>query len=735
MAAEVGLPIAEAAAYGRLRRLLTGPPLSNDQEISERLTNPVALAILSSDALSSVAYATEEMLKVLVPVAGLPAYRVSLPLAAAIVSLLLLLVLSYRQTIKAYPNAGGAYVVTRDNFGLIPAQAAGVALLIDYTMTVAVSTSAAVAALYSYFPALFSLRVLIGVFFVWLIAWGNLRGIRAAGRLFAAPTYFFLAAVAMLLAAGLRAAVTGHLHPLPPPPGLPSAGAALPALLVVRAYASGITAVAGVEAISNGVSVFRPVEWRNARRVLTWMGAILAVSFSGITLLAWRLQPVPSERRTLVSQLGAALFGETGSGRAALLVLQVATTAILVLAANTSFADFPRLASFHARDSFLPRSFMRRGPRLEFTVGIVTLAVMATTVMIVLGADVHRMIPLYAVGVFASFTFSQAGMTRRHLRVRQDGWRTGLLINTVGALGSGSALLAVLVTKFAHGAWVVVVLIPAGVGLTLAVRRHYQRVDGWLAKPSTGCACWRRLRVVIGLTRPDAAMAAAARNYAAGLEPEEGVDVTTIANRRRARAALGDIRRRQILGSLTLLVVPLRLGEGLPPPWAPARLFLRGVRQLSDAAAGTLVVDQDRATTRGAHACVVAVGAADGLARRSLALARRLRPDELHAVHVELDPEEAKRVADQWRKTDFGIELETVPAPYRERGGPLLAEVRRLRQAGAAVVTVVIGRLSVRWWQRPLHCDDTAAVRAALRGEPGTAVTEHLLRRTDVASD
>jgi hypothetical protein len=415
------------------------------------------------------------------------------------------------------------------------------------------------------------------------------------------------------------AALTGHLHPIPPPSGLPATAAALPALVVARAYASGITAVTGVEAISNGVSVFRPVEWRNARRVLTWMGAILAVSFTGITLLAWRLRPVPTERRTLVSELGAALFGRTAGGRAALLILQVTTTAILVLAANTSFSDFPRLASFHAADGYLPRPFLRRGPRLVFSVGIVTLAVLAMTVTIVLGADVHRMIPLYAVGVFASFTFSQAGMTRRHLRLRQKGWRTGLLINGVGVLGSGSALVAILVTKFTHGAWVVALLIPAGVGFTLCVRRYYDHVDGWLAQPHTGHADWRR------------------------------------------------------------------------------------------------------------HVCVVAVGAADGMARRGLELARRLQPDELHAVHVEVDPEETKRVVARWQAMDLGVDLEVVPAPYRERGGPLLAAVRQSRQAGATMVTVVICRLVVRWWQRPLLSDDTAAVRAALLGEPGVAVIENEL--------
>jgi amino acid transporter len=272
----------------------------------------MALAVLSSDALSSVAYATEEMVRVLLPVAGVAAFTLSVPISALIVGLLLLLVLSYRQTIKAYPSAGGAYIVTRDNFGLVPAQFAGVALLLDYVMTVAVSIAAAVAALYSYFPSIYAERVPLAVALIWLVAWGNLRGVRAAGRLFAVPTYAFLASIASLIVAGVVAALHGGLHPIPPQPGttLRSVGA-VGFLYLVHAYASGTTALTGVEAISNGVPVFRPVEWRNARLVLTWMGAILAVSFGSITILASKLHPVPTNRKSLVSELGAALFGHS----------------------------------------------------------------------------------------------------------------------------------------------------------------------------------------------------------------------------------------------------------------------------------------------------------------------------------------------------------------------------------------------------------------------------------------
>ncbi|MDQ1518002.1 MAG: hypothetical protein QOE80_3832 [Actinomycetota bacterium] len=706
-----------------VRRLLLGPPLPSDRESSERLSNPLALAVLSSDALSSVAYATEEMLKILVPVAGVAAYRLSLPIAGAVVGLLCLLVLSYRQTIKAYPNAGGAYIVTRDNFGLVPAQAAGMALLVDYVMTVAVSVSAAVAALYSYFPSLFPVRVVLAVTCIWLVAWGNLRGVRAAGRTFALPTYFFLASIASLLVGGLVSGLSGRLHPLPPASGLPVASA-VPLLVLVRAYASGTTALTGVEAISNGVPIFRPVEWRNARRVLTWMGAILAVSFSGITLLAWRVHPVPTERRTVVSQLGEVVFGRSPAGRVALLLLQVATTLILVLAANTSFADFPRLASFHAGDGYLPRPLRRRGRRLVPSIGITALAVIATAVVVGLGADVHRMIPFYAVGVFTSFTFSQAGMTRRHLRLREPGWQQGLLVNALGAAGSGLALAAVLVTKFTHGAWVVALLVPAGVGLSLAVHRHYQRTDAWLAGPAAGRAGWHGTQVVIGLPRSDGVVEAAARRYAARLQPSGGSDVRCVGRRPAARATVDELRRRAAPGCLTVVVVPVRADEGFPP-WSPVPRFLRRAARLEHVAVTTVATGRDRPPSGGRHACVVAVGGADGLARRGLAIARLLQPDELHAVHVDVDPEETAEAVERWESAELGVELRILPAPYRERAGPLRAEVQRLQQSGAEFVTVVVCTLRLRWWQRPLYRFDTDTIRQGLATVPGAAVVEH----------
>jgi amino acid transporter len=527
-----------APAQSRLSRVLFGRALPTSVAAEQRLSNPVGLAILSSDALSSVAYATEEMTRVLLPVIGLAAFSVGLPITGVIVGLLLLLVFSYRQTIQAYPNAGGAYVVTRDNFGLLPAQCAGVALLLDYIMTVAVSVSAGVAALYSYFSPLFAVRIPLAVALIWLIAWVNLRGARATGKAFAAPTYAFLVCIGALLAVGVVRAGGGTLHATPAPHAVATTMGSLSLLLVLHAYASGTTALTGVEAISNGVTVFRPPEATNGRRVLLTLGLLLAVSFGGIALLSWRVHPVPTAKRTLISQLGRNLFGSTTAGHAALGALQIATTAILVLAANTSFSDFPRLASFHAGDGYLPRTLRRQGPRLSFVAGIATLALLSTVVVIALGADVDRLIPLYAVGVFASFTFSQAGMTRRHLRLREESWRRGLVINALGAVGSGLALIAILIAKFLSGAWVIVILVPAGVFTFVRVHRHYEQVRSWLAGTDVGEVTVAGTEVLA----PGADVAGAGRPVASARwlgDPVVGATALVLVEAADRRAALG----------------------------------------------------------------------------------------------------------------------------------------------------------------------------------------------------
>src|SRR4029450_9931263 len=366
-----------------VKRAILGPALPTAHLVHERLGKPTALAVFASDNLSSVAYATEEILKVGVPIAGLAAFSMVMPIPLRLLGVLAILLFSYRQTIKAYPSAGGAYIVTRDNFGLLTAQVAGVALLTDYVLTVSVSVAAGIAAITSAFPALYAYRVEMSVFCIWFIAWGNLRGVRESGRMFAVPTYLFILMMFALLGVGLFRSLTGGLHPLPIPADASIGTGVVTLFVVLHAFASGGAAVTGVEAISNGVPAFRPPEWRNARTTLMWMGTLLGVMFLGLSYIAVKLRVVPSETKTVISEVGRAVFGGGATGYVLFLLLQVATTLILILAANTSFADFPRLANFHATDNFMPRQLTKRGQRLVFSNGIVGLAIAATLVVVV----------------------------------------------------------------------------------------------------------------------------------------------------------------------------------------------------------------------------------------------------------------------------------------------------------------------------------------------------------------
>jgi amino acid transporter len=459
-----------------LKKLLVGSPLATAQARHERLSKTSALAVFSSDALSSVAYATEEILLILV-LAGTVALHYSIPIGVAIAVLIAVVVSSYRQTILAYPLGGGSYIVTKDNLGTLAGLISGGALLIDYVLTVAVSVAAGVAALTSAVPWLYPYRIVIGVAFVALVTLANLRGIRESGKLFALPTYLFIAGFCVLIAYGL---VRWTFSWDPPAqavrPVIPGAQE-LTLFLVLRAFASGCAALTGVEAVSDGVPAFKPPEAKNARVVLGWLGAILISLFMGITFLTrhYGLTPLPEE--TIVSQLARQIFGEG----LVYYALQGSTMLILVLAANTAFADFPRLSFFLARDGFLPRQFGTRGDRLVFSNGILILGGTAALLLVVFGGSTHALIPLYAVGVFLSFTLSQASMVRRWLVRREPGWRWRWWVNAVGAATTGLVVMVITATKFTHGAWVVVLLIPLLVMMFVSIRRHYADVAGQLS--------------------------------------------------------------------------------------------------------------------------------------------------------------------------------------------------------------------------------------------------------------
>jgi amino acid transporter len=448
----------------------------------ERLSKRVALAVFSSDAMSSVAYASEEILLILV-LAGTVALHLAVPIALAITGLLAIVAISYQQTIHAYPSGGGSYIVARDNLGDVPGLVAAAALLVDYVLTVAVSVAAGVAAVTSAVPALQGHKVALAVACVAAIALANIRGVRESGRIFAVPTYFFIVSFAVLLLGGAYRLFTGTM-PSAEPVTAPAAET-LTWFLVLRAFSSGCTAMTGTEAISNGIPAFRPPESRNAAITLGWMAVILGTLFVGITLLANALGVVPGEHETVVSQIARRLFG-TGFFY---YTVQAATALILVLAANTSFADFPRLSSLLARDRFVPRQFANLGERLVFSNGILVLAAMAAVLLILFHGETHALIPLYAVGVFISFTLSQSGMVRRWWRLRGPGWRHLLAINGVGAVTTGMVALVIAATKFTHGAWIVVLVIPILVTGFVAMRRHYDDVaeqlslEGWGGPP------------------------------------------------------------------------------------------------------------------------------------------------------------------------------------------------------------------------------------------------------------
>ena len=526
---EIDLP--ETRGY-RLKNRLLGPPLHTEQLEHERLGIPTALAVFSSDCISSSAYATEEILRVLFLAIGAAAFSLVLPITTAMIVVLFFLILSYRETIKEYPTAGGAYMVTRDNFGLLPAQVAGVSLLTDYVLTVSVSTAAGAAALASAFDGLAPYTMWISIGFVALIAFGNLRGVKESGAIFATPTYFFIGIMVLLLGVGAWKWLGGNLHPAVLDPeglmkaeheGSASAGIFYGATLyvVLHAFASGGAAVTGVEAISNGVTAFKKPEWKNARVTLFIMGGVLGTLFFGLSALATKIHPVPYEEGTptVISQIGKAIFG----GGPLFFALQAGTMLILVLAANTSFADFPRLASFHAGDNFMPKQLTKRGHRLVFSNGIVSLALASAVLLVVTGAKVDRLIPLYAVGVFTSFTMSQAGMAKHHLTRKEPGWRKGIFVNGTGAVLSLVVDAIILVTKFTHGAWVICVIVPVMVyGLT-RLNKQYEAEAHELehdTKAAAEAPVLRRHTVLLLVGVLDRATARGIQ-YARSLQPDE----------------------------------------------------------------------------------------------------------------------------------------------------------------------------------------------------------------------
>ncbi|HVM40657.1 MAG TPA: APC family permease, partial [Acidimicrobiia bacterium] len=547
--------------YSTFKRLVVGRPIATSEEEHQRLGIVVALAVFASDAISSTAYASEEILHVLTPAAAGEAIDYLIPIALLVGILLILVVTSYRQTIKAYPQGGGTYVVSRENLGVNASLVAGASILVDYILTVAVSVSAGVAAITSAAPSLREHTVVMALGFIALMTVANLRGLKESGRLFAGPTYTYILVLGVLLVWGLLRSYFGDLGRLPvdeealaEATRTGSAVGGVGIILLFRAFSSGAVALTGTEAVADGVPAFRRPESKNAARTLVLMGTILGTYFLGISLLAHRLGPTVSDDETLLSILGRAVYGD---GSALYYVLQLATFAILILAANTAYADFPRLSGFIARDGFLPRQLANRGDRLVFSNGIVILALAAGALIVLFNGDVSALIPLYATGVFTAFTLSQSGMVRYQLSHRTPGWKRRAVVNGLGATATAFVLAIVVISKFTIGAWIPAVLIPLIVLGFKGVKGHYDKVRRALvATPEEPRRAHSHTVVVLvggvhkGVLR--------AMTYAESLRPDRLVALTVVTDEQQQESLLAQWDRFGLDVELRMVHSPYR---------------------------------------------------------------------------------------------------------------------------------------------------------------------------------
>ncbi len=519
------------AMYSTTKRILVGKPIASIEEQHQRLRKFIALPVFASDAISSTAYATDEILVVLLIQAqiGAEAWQYLVPIALIVCVLLTIVVLSYRQTIFAYPSGGGSYIVSRENLGTIPSLVAGASLLIDYTLTVAVSVAGGVLAIRSAIGFDHKWTVPICLLCVLVMTLANLRGVKESGGLFAGPTYFYVVMLVILITTGLIRIFVFDLGPIP---NVTIAGQevakmnqSLSFIMLLRAFSSGAVALSGVEAVSNGVPAFKRPESRNAAKTLMTMAIILGTTFLGVSILAAQLKPYRGEESaTGIALMAAWIY----NGKGLLFwMTQIATFAILILAANTAYADFPRLSSIIARDGFLPRQFANRGDRLVFSNGIIFLAVMASILIIIFKGNISALIPLYAFGVFTGFTLSQAGMVVHHFRLREPNWRVNSVINGVGSFTTGVVALVVVVSKFTEGAWIPAVLIPVMVIGLMTIGKHYKRVHEAVHVPTTYKAP-RHTHYVVVLVGSVNKGALHAVSYARSLAPDRLIAVSVV---------------------------------------------------------------------------------------------------------------------------------------------------------------------------------------------------------------
>lgn len=737
-----------------LKRVLLGRPMATSAMGHTLLLKVIALPVFSSDALSSVAYATQEILLVL-GMAGAVALSRVVPIAFAVAGLLALVVISYRQTVRAYPNGGGAYIVSRENLGDTAGLLAASALLIDYVLTVSVSITAGTEAVLTAAPGLADMRIEIAMLFIAFVAMVNLRGVKESGVFFAVPTYLFIASIAMLLIVGFIKCLGGC-------PVAESADtvlhgeSALTLFLLLKAFAAGTTALTGVEAISNGVPAFRYPQSRNAATTLTIMGTISISMFLGVSWLANQMQVryVHGQETSVLGDIAHTVFG----GGVGFYVVQVATAAILILAANTAFADFPRLASILATDRFMPRQLMNRGDRLVFSNGVLILSILASVLIVVFNADLNRLIQLYLVGVFVSFTLSQSGMVIHWLKYKDRGWRRSIVINALGAVLTAVVLCVVIATKFTEGAWIVVGATPLLMLLMRSIHKHYADVANQLEHPDRRPLDHRQgdHSVVLLVEKVDAAAAHAVgylralrardvwaitfdkANAAAfkRLAPEMPISVVDKNGSAEDSIRAFLMEKRKGLPSrhfLSLVIPELIDRKGL---WEILRhphlhrlkasfLGTEGV-QLIDIPIFREDIDPERDETNepARNYVVVLVAGVHNATLQAIEYAETLNPTDMRAVSFGLDPAETDKLANEWMEYKIPVPLELADSPYRDIGESLVKYVRGFKPDGSdRVVTVVIPEFVVgKLRHHLLHGQTALLVKRHLLFENGVVV-------------
>jgi amino acid transporter len=755
-----GEPVLEPAR--RLRRLFVGRPMRTAQLEDTLLPKTLALPIFASDPLSSVAYASESALVVLMA-ASAAAAHVVFPISIAIAALLAIVVMSYRQTVRVYETSGGAYVVARENLGTLPSLTAAAALLTDYVLTVAVSISAGIFAVTSFAPSLASHKVGLSLACLLLIVVVNLRGVRESGLLFALPTYAFVLAVAALIVTGLARLATGQLSQAVVPHPLPVGAGAVTVFVLLRAFSSGSTALTGVEAIANGVSAFRHPQGKNAATTLAVLGAIAITLFLGVSYLAVRVHALPSSTDSVLSQVARAVFPASSLGGFMYYAVQGLTLLILILAANTSFQGFPRLSALVAGDGFAPRQFTNLGDRLVFSNGVFVVAGAAGLLLWIYGANINSLIHLYVIGVFTAFTLSQSGMVMYWWRRRGSRWRARLTVNALGATATGVVTLIVVYTKFAEGAWLVTIAIPVLVLAMLGIRRHYRRLSRRLAAGAAAVvaappAVNTTLLLVESLGRAaDEALWVARSVSPGGLRavhvPQRGTD-PGIRPRwfRRADgtpplellspeggmidAVLEQVWRLPRSEShFVTVVIPeaFRSGSLLEQLRHPKGLLLK-LRLLAEpgvVVADVPVVDGGEKALPERLIVRVLVSGVNAASMRAVNYAQTLGVADTRAVHFAFSSDDAYALRKEWLRHGPRLALDAEDAPYRDLGPPLLQYLRGLTEEEGTAVLVVMPELVVHGWRRLLHNQRALYVKRLLIFEPGVilaSVPYQLLR-------